>query len=120
MVGFLGLISIGLQPTSDFPTICEADLQSAPNISALIDLFARSHCGGTLTPIPGATLAINPAGSSNIDIAVSADGKFLYSLNAGTGAVGMFAIQPTSGALTDLGTAGSLPAAAGLNGIAAN
>jgi 6-phosphogluconolactonase len=76
--------------------------------------------GGTLTPIPGTTLAINPAGSSNIDIAVSADGKFLYSLNAGTGVVGMFAIQPTNGALTDLGTAGSLPAGAGLNGIAAN
>ena len=76
--------------------------------------------GGTLTPIPGTTLAINPAGSSNIDIAVSADGKFLYSLNAGTGAVGMFAIQPTNGSLTDLGTAGDLPAAAGLNGIAAN
>jgi 6-phosphogluconolactonase len=76
--------------------------------------------GGTLTPIPGTTLAINPAGSSNIDIAVSADGKFLYSLNAGTGAVGIFAIQPTNGTLTDLGTAGNLPAAAGLNGIAAN
>jgi hypothetical protein len=76
MVRFLGLISIGLQPTSDFPTICEADLQSAPNISALIDLFARSHCGSTLTPIPGTTLAINPAGSSNIDIAVGADADF--------------------------------------------
>ena len=76
--------------------------------------------GGTLTPIPGTILAINPTGSSNIDIAVSADGKFLYSLNAGTGVVGMFAIQPTNGSLTDLGTAGDLPAAAGLNGIAAN
>jgi 6-phosphogluconolactonase (cycloisomerase 2 family) len=76
--------------------------------------------GGTLTPLPGTVLALNPTGSSNIDIAVSADGKFLYTLNAGTGAVGMFAIQPTNGTLSDLGTAGSLPAAAGLNGIAAN
>jgi 6-phosphogluconolactonase (cycloisomerase 2 family) len=76
--------------------------------------------GGTLTPLPGTILAVNPTGSANIDIAVSSDGKFLYSLNAGTGAVGMFAIQPTNGTLTDLGTAGSLPAAAGLNGIAAN
>jgi 6-phosphogluconolactonase len=76
--------------------------------------------GGTLTPLPGTILALNPAGSSNIDITVSADGKFLYTLNAGTGTVGMFAIQPTNGSLTDLGTAGSLPAAAGLNGIAAN
>jgi 6-phosphogluconolactonase (cycloisomerase 2 family) len=48
------------------------------------------------------------------------DGKFLYTLNAGTGAVGVFAIQPTNGTLTDLGADGSLPAAAGLNGIAAN
>jgi 6-phosphogluconolactonase (cycloisomerase 2 family) len=76
--------------------------------------------GGTLTPLPGTVLALNPTGSANIDIAVSSDGKFLYTLNAGTGAVGMFAIQPTNGTLTDLGTAGSLPAASGLNGIAAN
>ena len=59
-------------------------------------------------------------GSTNIDITVSSDGKFLYTLNAGTGTVGMFAIQPTNGTLTDLGTASSLPAASGLNGIAAN
>jgi hypothetical protein len=32
----------------------------------------------------------------------------------------MFAIHPTNGTLTDLGTTGGLPAAAGLNGIAAN
>jgi 6-phosphogluconolactonase (cycloisomerase 2 family) len=76
--------------------------------------------GGTLTPVPGTILALNPTGSSNIDITVSSDGKFLYTLNAGTGTVGMFAIQPTNGTLIDLGTAGSLPAAAGLNGIAAN
>jgi 6-phosphogluconolactonase (cycloisomerase 2 family) len=76
--------------------------------------------GGTLTPLPGTILALNPTGSANIDITVSSDGKFLYTLNAGTGAVGMFAIQPTNGTLTDLGTSGSLPAAAGLNGIAAN
>ena len=76
--------------------------------------------GGTLTPIPGTVLALNPTGSSNIDITISSDGKFLYTLNSGTGTVGMFAIQPTNGTLTDLGTAGSLPAAAGLNGIAAN
>src|SRR5258707_64819 len=75
---------------------------------------------GSLTPLPGTILAFNPTGSANIDLTVSSDGKFLYTLNAGTGAVGMFAIQPTNGALTDLGTAGSLPAAAGLDGIGAN
>jgi 6-phosphogluconolactonase len=75
---------------------------------------------GALTPLPGTVLALNPSGSSNIDVAISSDGKFLYTLNAGTGTVGMFAIQPANGTLTDLGTAGDLPAAAGLNGIAAN
>ena len=86
--------------------------------SASISGFSIGSAG-TLTPLPGTVVALNPTGSSNIDIAVSADGKFLYSLNAGTGAVGMFAIQ-SNGALTDLGTTGGLPAAAGLNGIAAN
>jgi len=51
---------------------------------------------------------------------VSADGKFLYSLNAGNGSIGVFAIQPVNGTLTNLGALGGLPAAAGLNGIAAN
>jgi 6-phosphogluconolactonase len=75
---------------------------------------------GALTPLPGTVVALNPSGSSNIDVAISSDGKFLYTLNAGTGTVGMFAIQPANGTLTDLGTAGDLPAGAGLNGIAAN
>ena len=90
---------------------------------------SRSTCeewannGGSLaslTPLPGTVVALNPTGSSNIDIAVSADGKFLYSLNAGSRAVGMFAINAGNGTLTDLGTIGGLLAAAGLNGIAAN
>jgi 6-phosphogluconolactonase len=74
---------------------------------------------GTLTALPGTVLAVNPSGSANLDITVSADGKFLYSLNAATGAVGMFAIQ-SNGTLTNLGATSGLPAAAGLNGIAAN
>jgi 6-phosphogluconolactonase (cycloisomerase 2 family) len=87
--------------------------------SGTISGFAIGQ-GGTLTALPGTVLASNPAGSSNIDITISADGKFLYTLNAGTGAVGMFAVQTNNGVLTGLGTAGGLPASAGLNGIAAN
>jgi hypothetical protein len=34
---------MGLQPTSDFQGICEADLRSTPNISALTNVFARLH-----------------------------------------------------------------------------
>lgn len=74
---------------------------------------------GVLTPLPGTVLALNPAGSTNLDIAVSADGVFLYSLNAAAGTVGIFQIQP-DGFLTNFGTLNGLPAGAGLNGIAAN
>ncbi|MGA8150134.1 MAG: hypothetical protein WB952_04235 [Terriglobales bacterium] len=60
----------------------------------------------------------NPSGSTNLDIAISADGKFLYTLNAGTGTVGIFGIN-ADGSLTNLGDVGGLSASAGLNGIAA-
>jgi 6-phosphogluconolactonase len=75
---------------------------------------------GALTALPGTVVATNPSGSTNLDVAVSSDGKFLYSLNAASGTIGMFAIQPTAGTLTNLGTAGKLPASGGINGIAAN
>jgi 6-phosphogluconolactonase len=74
---------------------------------------------GALTPIGATVVGTNPAGSTNLDIAVSADGKFLYTLNSGTGTIGIFAIQP-DGSLTNLGAAGNFPAASGFNGIAAN
>jgi 6-phosphogluconolactonase (cycloisomerase 2 family) len=74
---------------------------------------------GALSPLPGTVVAINPAGSANLDIAVSADGAYLYTLNAGSGAIGIFRIE-SDGRLTSFGTVSGLPAAAGLNGIAAN
>jgi len=75
---------------------------------------------GTLTALPGTVVGLNPTGSTNLDLAVSADGRYLYSLNGASGKVGAFAINPADGTLTNLGTFGALPAAAGLNGIAAN
>jgi 6-phosphogluconolactonase (cycloisomerase 2 family) len=75
---------------------------------------------GTLTPLAGTVVGVNPPGSANLDIAVSSDGRFLYSLNAGSGTVGMFEIRPNDGQLLNLGVLPGLPAAAGLNGIAAN
>lgn len=74
---------------------------------------------GALTAVGSTVVGINPAGSANLDIAISVDGRFLYSLNAGSGAIGMFAIAH-DGSLVNLGARGGLPAAAGLNGIAAN
>jgi 6-phosphogluconolactonase (cycloisomerase 2 family) len=74
---------------------------------------------GALTPLPGTVLALNPSGSTNLDIAVSTDGAYLYSLNAAAGSVGIFQIEP-DGTLTNFGALPGLPAGAGLNGIAAN
>jgi len=80
--------------------------------------FAIS-ANGALTPLPGTVLGLNPAGSTNLDITVSSDGGFLYSLNAAAGSIGIFQIG-RDGSLTNFATQGGLPAAAGLNGIAAN
>jgi 6-phosphogluconolactonase len=74
---------------------------------------------GVLTGIGSTIVGQNPAGSANLDITISADGRFLYSLNAASGAVGMFSIAH-DGSLVNLGVRGGLPAAGGLNGIAAN
>jgi 6-phosphogluconolactonase len=74
---------------------------------------------GALTPLPGTVVGLNPPGSANLDITVSADGDYLYSLNAASGSVGIFKIE-RDGRLTNYGVVDGLPAAAGLNGIAAN
>jgi len=74
---------------------------------------------GALTPLPGTVVGVNPRGSANLDIAISADGAYLYTLNAGSGAIGVFRIE-SDGRLTNFGVVSGLPAAAGLNGIAAN
>ena len=84
--------------------------------------FGNGH-NGTLTPVGNTVVASNPAGSANLDIATSADGRFLYSLNGGTGAIGQFAIDQFAidqdGSLRSLGVVEGLPASAGINGIAA-
>jgi 6-phosphogluconolactonase len=74
--------------------------------------------GGVLTPIGATVLGINPTGAGNLDIAVSADSKFLYSLNSGDGSIGVFGIQE-DGSLINDGEVGGLAAKAGFNGIAA-
>ena len=85
--------------------------------SATISGFAIGT-SGTLTPIAATVVGPNPAGSTNIDFAISSDGKFLYTLNSSTGTVGIFAVNQ-DGTLTSLGDASGLSASAGFNGIAA-
>jgi 6-phosphogluconolactonase (cycloisomerase 2 family) len=61
----------------------------------------------------------NPEGATNLDIAISSDGKFLYTLNSGNGTIGIFAIQK-NGSLVNVGTVGGIDPNSGVNGIAAN
>ena len=69
-------------------------------------------------PLAGTVVGNNLAGSTNLDIAADSTGRFVYTLNTGTGSIGTFAIQP-NGDLLDLGAEPGLPVAAGMNGIAA-
>jgi 6-phosphogluconolactonase (cycloisomerase 2 family) len=74
---------------------------------------------GALTPLTSSSVVgSNPENATNLDIAVSGDGKFLYSLNAEVGTVGVFAIQP-NGTLTEVDEIPGFTAAVGFNGIAA-
>jgi 6-phosphogluconolactonase (cycloisomerase 2 family) len=74
---------------------------------------------GSLTPIGTTVLGINPTGAGNLDIAVTADSQFLYSLNSGNGTIGVFAIEQEGGALVNLSEDPVISAKAGFNGIAA-
>ena len=74
---------------------------------------------GSLTPIGSTVLGINPTGSGNLDIAVTADSAFLYTLNSGNGTIGVFAITQQGGALTNVSEDQVILAKAGFNGIAA-
>jgi 6-phosphogluconolactonase (cycloisomerase 2 family) len=73
---------------------------------------------GALTPIGGTIVASFPAGSTNLDMAVSGDGKYLYTLNSGTGTVGIYSIN-SNGTLSNPGDIEGLPKTVGFQGIAA-
>ena len=73
---------------------------------------------GDLQPLNATIVGSNPGGSTNLDIAVSGDGGFLYTLNGKVGTVGVFAIRP-DGTLLEVTQIEGLPPAAGFNGIAA-
>lgn len=61
---------------------------------------------------------MNPEGSTNLDITVSSDCKYVFTLNSGSGTFGVFAIQNT-GMLDNVEEIGGLPQSVGMNGIAA-
>jgi 6-phosphogluconolactonase (cycloisomerase 2 family) len=60
----------------------------------------------------------NPPNSTNLDLAISNDERFLYTLNGAAGTISIFAIQ-SDGGLILRNLVSGLPASSGLNGIAA-
>ena len=73
---------------------------------------------GSLSAIGATIVGVNPSGSTNIDMTASADGRFVYTLNTAAGSIGIFSVE-SDGSLQRLGEVDGLPAASGLNGIAA-
>lgn len=89
---------------------------SNPNNSTLSGFNIERN--GALTPIDNGVVGQTPTDSANIDIAASFDGRYLYTLNAAAGTIGIFAVQE-DGSLVSAGQQDGLPASAGMNGIAA-
>jgi len=72
---------------------------------------------GTLSLLNGAA-GFSGAMSQPVDLSLSANGRYLYNLLRGTGAVAAFRIE-ANGSLTSLGiVAGGLPVADGASGLA--
>jgi 6-phosphogluconolactonase len=87
--------------------------------SSTISGFHIIGTDGSLTPIGATVLGTNPTGAGNLDIAVTADSLFLYSLNSGNGTIGVFEIQQDGGTLVPVSEDSVISAKAGFNGIAA-
>ncbi|HVY63427.1 MAG TPA: beta-propeller fold lactonase family protein [Gammaproteobacteria bacterium] len=65
-----------------------------------------------------AAIAANVSGAPT-DLTLAGRGDFLYALDAARGAIAGFSVDPRSGSLRPVETQGGLPAAAGIQGIAA-
>jgi DNA-binding beta-propeller fold protein YncE len=71
-----------------------------------------------LAAIDGTVLATLPSGSTDLDLAISSDGKYLYTIDSGTGWVSVLGVN-SDGTLTVQAGVSGLPVEAGFNGIAA-
>ena len=86
--------------------------------SSNISGFSIGQNGALTALTSSSVVASNPENATNLDITVSGDGKFFYSLNAAVGTVGVFAIQ-SDGTLKEVDEIPGFTAAVGFNGIAA-
>lgn len=85
--------------------------------SGSISGFTPSSSGG-LTPLTASSIvATTGGGTLPLDMGISQDGRYLYSLETGAGVIGAFIIN-NDGSLTSLGTMGSFAAVGGFQGIA--
>lgn len=73
---------------------------------------------GTLTPIGSGVVAAIPAGSHNVDIAVSGDSKFVFTQDTAAGTIGVWSVN-TDGSLKEVDLVSGLPKLSGTNGLAA-
>jgi 6-phosphogluconolactonase (cycloisomerase 2 family) len=101
---------IALTPNGQFAFVSNT-------LSSSISGFAIGS-SGTVTALPGTVVASLPTGSNNLDIAVSDDARFVYTMNTGAGTIGIFAVQP-NGSLKVIGFASGLSAHSGFEGLAA-
>jgi 3-carboxymuconate cyclase len=74
---------------------------------------------GALAPIGATIVATEPDGATNLDMSISADGRFLFTLNSSIGTIGIYSVNSNDGTLTSLGEIDGLPKSVGFNGIAA-
>ena len=85
--------------------------------SGTLSGFTSSHAGILAPVTPNSIVGATGKGTLPLDMGISQDGRFEYSLEAGAGTIGIFRVNP-DGTLTSLGTAGSFPAISGFQGIA--
>lgn len=86
--------------------------------SSNISGFAITGAGIVSPLVPGSIVASLPTGSTDLDIAVSADSKFLYSLDTGAGTIGIFKINADGTLNTPTVVSAFIPTS-GFNGLAA-
>jgi 6-phosphogluconolactonase len=78
----------------------------------------QPSASGALTPLTtNSIVGVTGAGTLPLDMGVSHDGRFIYSLEVGAGTIGIFKVN-ANGTLTSLGTSGSFAPVSGFQGIA--
>ncbi len=102
---------VALTPNGQFAYVSNS-------LSSTISAFTIDSSGNVAALPSGTVVASLPTESFNLDIAVSQDAKYVYTLNSGTGTIGIFAVQP-NGSLNLTGLASGLNAQDGNEGLAA-